>query len=568
MNDILKFTDFQKQMKCPFVIYCDFETLNRDVSTCKPNPNKSSNTTTKHLDVSSYGYKRVCTVPHFTKETFIYRGPDASRHFIQSLIKEAEEIQEILKHIEPLQMTEDDELDFANATHCFICAKPFEKNESNKVIDHDHLSGLYRGASRRFCNLMFQIPKFIPVIFHGLRNFDSHIICQCIGEYEMEKRNITCIPQNMERYISFSLGNLRFLDSYQFFSSSLECLTENLKSNGGLKYFNHFSSEFEDKIIATLLLRKNVFPYDYMNDESKFLETSLPPKEVFYSNVKKAHISDEDYMHACNVFSTLGLAELGDYNDVYLKTDVLLLCDIFENFRNVSQRDYNLDPCHFYSAPGLSWASMLRMTKVNLQLITEIDDLILWERAVRGGVSQIADRYAVANNPYLETYDSTKPSSYIQFLDANNLYGWACQQRLPIGNFRHLSQEELIRFDVLNVSDDSRKGYLIEASLRYPSHLHDDHDCSPLAPVKRSIKDEELSSYAKQTWKQLRGKRGWSGGAMVLGKLPVPGRPTILITVGQGPIALAVGAGGGGLDIFTLIYSFSSFSLSLGDGPI
>ena len=226
-------------------------------------------------------------------------------------------------------MTEDDELDFANATHCFICAKPFEKNESNKVIDHDHLSGLYRGASHSFCNLMFQIFKFIPVIFHGLRNFDSHIICQCIGEYEMEKRNITCIPQNMERYISFSLGNLRFLDSYQFFSSSLECLTENLKSNGGLKYFDHFSSEFEDKIIATLLLRKNVFPYDYMNDESKFLETSLPPKEAFYSNVKKAHISDEDYMHACNLFSTLGVAELGDYNDVYLKTDVLLLCDIF-----------------------------------------------------------------------------------------------------------------------------------------------------------------------------------------------------------------------------------------------
>ena len=133
------------------------------------------------------------------------------------------------------------------------------------------------------------------------------------------------------------------------------------------------------KLLLHYYFEKNVFPYDFMNDESKFLETSLPPKEAFYSNVKKAQISDEDYKHACNVFSTLGLTDLGDYNDVYLKTDVPLLCDIFENFRNVSQRDYNLDPCHFYSAPGLSWASMLRMTKVNMELIAEIDDLILWE---------------------------------------------------------------------------------------------------------------------------------------------------------------------------------------------
>ena len=101
--------DFEKQMKYPFVIYCDFETLNIDVSTFAPNPNKSSTTTTKHLDVSSYFYKRLCAVPQFTKETVIYRGPDSSMYFIQSLLKEAEEIQEILKHIVPLEMTEDDE---------------------------------------------------------------------------------------------------------------------------------------------------------------------------------------------------------------------------------------------------------------------------------------------------------------------------------------------------------------------------------------------------------------------------------------------------------------------------
>ena len=160
---------------------------------------------------------------------------------------------------------------------------------------------------------------------------------------------------------------------------------------------------------------------------------------MFYSHIKKSNISDEDYNHACNVFKSLDLADLGEYSDLYLKTDVLLLSDIFENFQNVTHSQFNLDPCHYYSSPELSYSAMLKMTKIQLQLITEIEELELWERATRGGVSYIGDRYALANNPYVDTYDATKPTSYIQFLNANNLYGWVCQQPLPIRNFRHLS---------------------------------------------------------------------------------------------------------------------------------
>ena len=134
----------------------------------------------------------------------------------------------------------------------------------------------------------------------------------------------------MERYVSFSLGSLRFFDSYQFLSSSLECLTENLKASGGLEHFKHFFSEFPDREMAEMLLRKNVYPYDYMNDEERFLEIRLPPKEEFYSSVKKSEISDDDYKHACKVFDTLKLRNLREYSDLYLKTDVLLLCDMFE----------------------------------------------------------------------------------------------------------------------------------------------------------------------------------------------------------------------------------------------
>ena len=158
-----------------------------------------------------------------------------------------------------------------------------------------------------------------------------------------------------------------------------------------------------------------------MNDEIRFQETCLPCKDAFCSKIKKSHISNKDYNHDCNVFQRLNISILGEHSDLYLKTYVLLLTDIFENFRNIALRDYKLDLCHFYSAPGLSWAAMLQMTKVNLDLIKDIDDLLLWERACRGGVSQISSRYSQANNPYMDYYDPHLEHAYIMFIDANNL---------------------------------------------------------------------------------------------------------------------------------------------------
>ena len=195
-NDILKFSDFRKQMMCPFIIYCDFETLNRDIASCHPDPAKSSTTATKLLDVCSYGYKRICTVDdRYTKSTVIFRGPNAAQHFVESLLREEEEIKEILSRVEPLKMTDEEYSEYAQATTCFICECEFDQDGANRVLDHCHVSGRYRGAACESCNLNFQINSFIPVFFHGFRNFDSHIICQAIGEYEKNRRGITCIPQ-------------------------------------------------------------------------------------------------------------------------------------------------------------------------------------------------------------------------------------------------------------------------------------------------------------------------------------------------------------------------------------
>ena len=141
----------------------------------------------------------------------------------------------------------------------------------------------------------------------------------------------------------------------------------------------------------------------------------LPPIEVFYSSIKKESILDEDYTHAQKVFREFNLSLLGDYHDLYCKTDVLLLTDMFESFRKVCLSQYVLDPCHFYTCPGLSWASLLKMTGVELELLTDIDMILMIEQGTRGGLSQISNRYQKANNPYLADYDPSDTTSYLMF---------------------------------------------------------------------------------------------------------------------------------------------------------
>ena len=230
--------------------------------------------------------------------------------------------------------------------------------------------------------------------------------------------NINAIPNNMEKYMAFMLGNpLSFLDSFQFMSSSFEKLVSNL-SNQSFKYT---SQVFEGEELD-LMVRKGVYPYDYMDSFDKFNE-KLPPKEEFHSILNDEHISDEDYKHAQHVWNTFSLKNMGEYHDLYLASDILLLADVFENFRKTCLEYYKLDPCHYFTSPGLSWDAMLKMTNIKLELMTDIDMFQFIEKGLRGGISYIASRYGKANSKYMKEYDEEAPSKYIMYFDANNLYG-------------------------------------------------------------------------------------------------------------------------------------------------
>ena len=175
-----------------------------------------------------------------------------------------------------------------------------------------------------------------------------------------------------------------------------------------------------------LMAQQGVYPYDYMDSFNRFEETQLPNKEDFYSILNDEHISDEDYEHAKRVWNTFNMKNMGNFHDIYLKSDILLLADVFENFKTCLQY-YKLDPCHYFTSPGLSWDAMLKMTDIKLELMTDIDMFQFIEKGMRSGISKIANRYSKANNKYMKKYDEKAPSKYIMYLDANNLYGWASQ---------------------------------------------------------------------------------------------------------------------------------------------
>ena len=509
-GDKVYFKNHHKQLPVPFVIYADFEAITEKIHGCLPNNEKSYTEAYQKYTDCGYGYKVVCCYDDkYSKPVEIHRGENAVHKFMENMLEEVNWCKSIMKKYfnKPLEMTEENEIDFQKATKCYICDQQYTDKDI-RVRDHCHITGEFRGSAHQDCNLKLQIkPETIkiPVLFHNLRGYDSHFIMQQIGEIAKKyayknKRgedchmNINCIPNNVEKYMAFMLGNhLLFLDSFQFMSSSLDNLIKNLPDEA-FKFTKH---EFK-KEQFNLMKQKGIYPYDYMDSFNRFNEAQLPKKQDFYSILNNEHISDEQYKHAQNVWDTFNLKTMGDYHDLYLKSDILLLADVFENFRKTCLQYYKLDPCHYFTSPGLSWDAMLKMTNIKLELMTDIDMFQFIEKGMRGGTSYIANRYGEANNKYMKTYNEKAPTKYIMYLDANNLYGWAMSQYLPTGNFKWLSQNQIEKTNLGKYTENNNKGLILEVDLEYPQELHNLHNDFPLGPEKMKVAKDMLSDYCKK----------------------------------------------------------------------
>ena len=237
-----------------------------------------------------------------------------------------------------------------------------------------------------------------------------------------------------------------------------------------------------------LLLRKGVYPYEYMDDWDKFNEEKLPNKSDFYSSLNMEDISEIDYRHATKVFNKFNIKNLGEYHDLYVQSDTLLLADVFESFRNLCIKTYRLDPAYFLSFPGLAWQACLKRTRVKFEPISDIDILLMIEERIKGGICHSVLRHAKANNKYMKDYDKNKNDSFLIYTDYNDLYGKAMPAKLPIDGFEWVEDLSVIDVDFIkNYDEDSNVGYFIKADIEYPKELHNKHSDLPFLPERMKL---------------------------------------------------------------------------------
>lgn len=505
-NDIIEFQNYEKKLDSPFIIYADVEALLKkpDHQFCKNGGKKEPKTVAyQQHEVYSIGYYFKCSYDDSKSFYKSHRGVDCVDWFVLEMKKAAEYVGLILNRIIPLKMTILEELGFYSAKKCHICEKPFERG-AIKVRDHSHLTGAFRGAAHQDCNIQYVESRTIPVVFHNLTHYDSHFLLRKLGSGF--DGDISIIPLNVEKYISFTktvnssankyheFVKLRFIDSFRFMANSLDYLSSLIPSEEK-KILRSECAYLSEKQLR-LLERKGVFCYDYVDSWEKLDEMSLPSKDLFHSTLTDKDISDEDYDFAKEIWNEFNIKTLGEYSDLYMKTDILLLADIFENFRKTCKEIYKLDPSNYYTAPGLSFDAMLRFTNVKLELLKDIDMLLFVERGIRGGISQCSQRYAKANNRYLENFDENEETSYLMYLDANNLYGHSMMQYLPHNNYQW-ANNDFSAETILRIPDDAGVGYIFEVDLDYPANLHDLHNDYPFCAENRTVPGTGKSNMKK-----------------------------------------------------------------------
>lgn len=543
-----KFTKYNSLAKTPYYIVCDFEAILKKYRGIVEE--EQATIIDNEHSACSYGIKVVCPLnPLKSRKYEFYVGEDAADKFVSRIIKITTELAKDVKttNIEMLPLTNKEKEEFSHAKHCWVCQKEF--NDKDIICrDHDHFTGKYRGPAHQSCNLNLNREGWkCPVLFHNGKNYDYHYIIKALND-EVEKFDAIAI--NTEKFMCINFNDARFLDSYSFLASSLDTLSSNIINPSNFKklikaekfgelkntrlsnlktYCPNFMSEYEglsdDNL--DLIAQKGIYPYEYMDSFRRFEETELPSKEAFYSKLKQDGITDEDYELAQKVWITFGMTTMKDYHDLYLKQDTILLADIINNFLDMAYSTYGIDPLNYVSLPAYSNDCLYRMVSkleryyVNFRGQTtkrnfSVDNFVCGEGSIedqlasylrveaglRGGVSTITHRYAKANNKYMKSYDSSKPSVFIKYLDANNLYGWAMSQYLPYGNYKDVSSNwvdrdipSFVNF-IKSVGDKDDIGYMLEVDMTYPEELHIEHNDYPLAPEHMIIDKEEISDYS------------------------------------------------------------------------
>lgn len=495
-NHFIKFDGWKYCLPQPWVVYADFEAV-IDSKTKK----HSVSMATYHIRC---GYGEHLDWEGFNKmplkEVRSFIGKNALDDFLKALLYDAQSIYELAETNIPCEPTEEEWDMYNSARTCHICKT--ELRNFDKVLDHDHYTGAFRGAAHNACNLQFTSSKYfkLPVFFHNLKGYDGNFVMRGLAQIAGQLDKIDVIAKNLEKFTTISVERIRFVDSMQFLTGSLENLVKNyrepatkLKQEGKLKeYFEKLQelfptllnyclhwidTKFSDSMLKAmgrqglseskyrmmcaikmleLVTQKGIYPYEWMDSFKRLDEKQLPPKEKFYSELQNQGISDADYAIAQRTWQLFKCQTMGHYTELYCAVDVLLLETLFENFRKSGLQEgaCGLDAAHFITAPSMSWQAMLKMNFEKDRVIenmTDPDMLLMVENGIRGGMCQVMKPFGranpvsdeeiqkrkveLANDELLVPPEDSEKDSRILYWDANNLYGWAMSQPMPIGNF-------------------------------------------------------------------------------------------------------------------------------------
>ena len=421
-----------------------------------------------------------------------------------------------------LEKTKEKYKSHKNQNACYICNKEFtaydEDKNYYKAENYCKFTGKYQSTCHKICKIKYTTLKEIPIIFHSGSNFDYHFIINQLATSFKAYGSFQCLGEISEKHVTFSVPfktnksmtcELKFIDSFRFMGTSLSNLINNLSDQLYTNCFDcknpldymvfkdnkvvlrcfeckkiiseDFNNELTERFKNTyqfcendinkflMLFRKGIYPYEYMDSWNKFNQDKLPAMNNFYSELIMENITNSAYRHAQRVFKTFNNKNLGDYHDLYVQRDVLLLADVFENFRNQCLETYDLDPAYFLTLPALAWQACLKTTKIKLHLITDQEILLMIEEGIGGGIIQVVAKFLQANNKCIKNYDQNKYSLFLQYLDLSSLYAWAMCQKLPHKDFeyckdlRYINQKCIKNYN----EESSEKGFILEVHIKY-----------------------------------------------------------------------------------------------------
>ena len=462
-----------------FRIYANFEADNEKDNTCIGN--KTTNIYKQNPVLN--GYPIVSELEDVLKSDY-YKSPLGYNN-VDWFVDEVKILENKMAFYfkntnKDIIMTQKDEEDYKNNNFCRFCEKFIE---SDKVRDHCHLTGNYRGPAHSICNINVtqKQSNFIPFIFHNFSNYDCHIFFKKLVDRKNDKVKFDIIPKTNEEYISVTYGCIRFIDSYRFLSSGLDSLVKNLDEDD----FKILKKEFPDK--WQYLNKKLAYPYEYFNsiDDYKKPVHNLENKD-FFSKLKNKCPDDKEIDRTREIIKKFNIKNGEELIQLYFKSDVILLADVFEKFIKISVEEYGINPVYCVSLPGYTWQCGMKYTDINLQTLQDKDMILLLENNIRGGISSVmGDRYIKSDK-----------NKKILYIDANNLYGWAMSESLPYDEIKLDNNVNLE--DILNTRDDSDIGYFVEVDIKYPDNIKQKTKNFPFAPENKKINPDTFNDYMKE----------------------------------------------------------------------